>query len=1788
MGWSRGEKEMSKNNGTFYLDLGTFSRLVLTVLLTTLFVGLRPVRTTHADTTFIVTSLTDEYTANATCSLREAITNANNDANTFPECGGAGTGHDTIILTAGSTYQLSLTGGGEDANATGDLDILDTDGLTIQTDTAGGRATIDANDIDRVINLPDAGGDLTLIDIIVQDGTATAADTDDGGGGILVKRGSLTLTRVTIRDNVVTGNTGADGGGLQVDYDDVATFGTITIVDSTISNNTSIDYAGGAWFDANDAGTLFVNITGSTISGNQLSAASNDGGGIMLQCTSTAIVDFNMTNSTVSGNTATDDGGGICWTSTDCDVDISYSTIANNTASGDGGGIYAPTTGTLLDMFASILADNTATSGVGPDCRGAITSSAGHNLVENTTDCTLGGTTTGNVTGTDPNLAALAYNGGGTQTQALNAGSAAIDQISSGTANCGTSTTTDQRGAGFTRPTHGGTSNNCDTGAYERAVGYTLTVNGAGTGNGTVQETAPWDIMDCTSTAGTTSGTCTYTYGSGVNVVLVANATLGSFTSWTNCDSPSGNQCTQTLGGNETVTARFDQLLPEPSNHPTNFSATANSASQITTAWTDSTGGTLPDGYLVLCNLTGTFSDPVDGTPQSDDANCADGSGAMNVAHGTGTSPWTGLNSDTQYYYKIFPYTNSGATIDYKTDGTPPTDDATTPKVEPSNHPTGFSATADSVSQITTAWTDSSGGTLPDGYLVLCNLTGTFSDPVDGTAQSDDANCTDGSGAMNVSHGTGTYSWTGLDSDTQYYYVIFPYTNSGANIDYKTDGTPPTDDATTPTDEPTNHPTGFSATADSASQITTAWTDSSGGTLPDGYLVLCNLTGTFSGPVDGTPQSDDADCSDGNGAMNVTQGTGTYSWTGLDSNTQYYFTIFPYTNSGTSIDYKTDGTPPTDDATTLAPDLQVSKSNDVAGAITLGGDWEWRLVTTNSGSASADFDSGQTLLSDQLPTTDISYGAVTVDNQTGVSGSISCSVNGSGLLVCSASGGAVSIGASTGAFRARFAVTPTVTGVFTNPTGGSCSVDPNDNVAESDETDNACNSDSVTVNQASTTITITSDAPDPSVVGQSYTVSATVTSGGGTPTGSVDVDDGEGNTCTITLAGGAGHCSLASTSAGAKTLTADYDGDANFGASSDTEPHTVNAADTTATITSDDPDPSVVEQALTVVYSVTVTAPGSGTPTGNVTVGDGVDSCVGTVAAGRCDITLSTTGARTLTASYAGDGDYNASVSPGEPHDVSDVGILISPVSLNISEPDGSDVFSATLTDAPTDDVTFALTLSNGQCDVTPSSVTLNSGNWDSGVEVTVNAVDDEVADGDRVCVVQTGSASSSDGNYDGLDPANVSVTVQDDDTAGVTLIESGGSTAVAEGGAGDSFVVVLTSEPTADVTLSVDPDGQLDLGAGGDNPVDLTFTALDWSAPQTITVSAVDDAVVEGPHTGVITHSASSGDGDYDGISIPGVTVNITDNDGPGVTITESGGSTDVAEGGTGDGYEVVLNTQPSAAVTLTISPDTQVALTPTLMRFTPGDWDAPQTVIVAAIDDDVVEGPHTGTITHSASSPDSNYDGISILDVSVNITDNDVSPGEPGVTITESGGSTDVAEGGATDSFEVVLDTQPSAAVTITISPDAQAVVTPITLVFTPDDWDMAQTVTVAAVDDEVVEGTHTGTISHSASSNDGNYDGISILDVTVHITDNDVQEVVFYLPLVVNTTPQGLDLTVGDLYYAPEPWSRISWPLAGSRRFTRKWTRTTSPATTARSTILNMTFVVTTFPGTARQGR
>ncbi|MBI3464734.1 MAG: hypothetical protein HY000_17010, partial [Planctomycetes bacterium] len=256
----------------------------------------------------------------------------------------------------------------------------------------------------------------------------------------------------------------------------------------------------------------------------------------------------------------------------------------------------------------------------------------------------------------------------------------------------------------------------------------------------------------------------------------------------------------------------------------------------------------------------------------------------------------------------------------------------------------------------------------------------------------------------------------------------------------------------------------------------------------------------------------------------------------------------------------------------------------------------------------------------------------------------------------------------------------------------------------------------------------------------------------------------------------------------------------------------------------------------------------------------------------------------------------------------------------------------------------------------------------------------------------------------------------------------------VVEAGATDTYTVKLTTQPTTDVTITLTPDSQVSV-----SPAALTFTSSNWNTARTVTVTAVDDGVDEAsPHTGTISHSASSSDANYNGIGIPSVTANVTDNDTAGVTITQSGGVTNVTEGGATDTYTVVLATQPTADVTITLMPDSQVPVSPPTLTFTSANWNTARTVTVTAVDASVDEAsPHAGTISHSASSSDANYNGIAVASVAANVTDNDT----VGVVITQSGGSTNVVEGGVTDTYTVVLTTQPTADVTITLMPDGLA---------------------------------------------------------------------------------------------------------------------------------------------------
>ncbi len=190
-----------------------------------------------------------------------------------------------------------------------------------------------------------------------------------------------------------------------------------------------------------------------------------------------------------------------------------------------------------------------------------------------------------------------------------------------------------------------------------------------------------------------------------------------------------------------------------------------------------------------------------------------------------------------------------------------------------------------------------------------------------------------------------------------------------------------------------------------------------------------------------------------------------------------------------------------------------------------------------------------------------------------------------------------------------------------------------------------------TVTPATTTTTIVSDLPDPSVFGEPVTVIFTVVSAGGTPTGNVTVSGG-GTSCQASVA--VGSCQLTFPAIGSKTLTANYPGDGNFtGSTSGSVGHTVNQASTTTAITDHTPEPSALGAPVTVTWTVSPTAPGDGTPGGTVTVSDGLDSCIAAVAVGGCDITLSTVGTRPLTATYSGDASFTGSASSVVNHSVS-------------------------------------------------------------------------------------------------------------------------------------------------------------------------------------------------------------------------------------------------------------------------------------------------------------------------------------------------------------------------------------------------------------------------------------------------------------------------------------------------------------------------------------------------------
>jgi len=454
-----------------------FGVIVTMVALISLSVGTVPLA--HA-ATITVNTTADELNADGDCSLREAIQAANTDA-AVDACT-AGNGADTIDMPPG-TYTLIIPGAGEDANASGDLDI--TADLTIIGASAA-TTIIDGGGLDRVFHI--VGGRVEIIGLTVQNGSAIHQININAfgvGGGIYNDGTTLTLNSSTISGNAATlwgggivngqfgtltlnsssisGNTGMSGAGIYNEHNATATlnnttvsgnsasggvggienFGTLILKSSTVSDNTASIGSYGIGGIGNNGGTLILNS--STVSDNTGVTI----GGIFSQRGNNLGV-LTLTNSTVSGNTATLNtctfgAGGI--RNDNGPLTLISSTISDNTGcSASHGGIQNNNGEATLKN--TIVAINSPS-----DCSAGFTSD-GHNL-DSDGSCSL--TQPTDLANTNPLLGPLQDNGGPTATHALLPLSPAIDHIPLG--NC--EVTTDQRVVA--RPQGPA----CDIGAYE-------------------------------------------------------------------------------------------------------------------------------------------------------------------------------------------------------------------------------------------------------------------------------------------------------------------------------------------------------------------------------------------------------------------------------------------------------------------------------------------------------------------------------------------------------------------------------------------------------------------------------------------------------------------------------------------------------------------------------------------------------------------------------------------------------------------------------------------------------------------------------------------------------------------------------------------------------------------------------------------------------------------------------------------------------------------------------------------------------------------------------------------------------------------------------------------------------------------------------------------------------------------------------------------------------------------------------------------------------------------------
>ena len=283
---------------------------------------------------------------------------------------------------------------------------------------------------------------------------------------------------------------------------------------------------------------------------------------------------------------------------------------------------------------------------------------------------------------------------------------------------------------------------------------------------------------------------------------------------------------------------------------------------------------------------------------------------------------------------------------------------------------------------------------------------------------------------------------------------------------------------------------------------------------------------------------------------------------------------------------------------------------------------------------------------------------------------------------------------------------------------------------------------------------------------------------------------------------------------------------------------------------------------------------------------------------------------------------------------------------------------------------------------------------------------------------------------------AQIEVTINDDDTAGVTVTPT---VLEVEEGVAATYTVVLDTRPSRDVRVTINDPANTDVTA---EPARVTFTPDNWDEPRTVTVWAAQDSDATDEAATAITHTITSTFDQYDGLSADSVTVTVTDDDGPAVTVSFEQATYSVAESddsSTANEQEnevtvkVTLSADPERTVDIPLVPTNQGGATdadysgvPPSVTFNAGDIE--KSITFTATDD--AEDDDEESVKLTFGTLPGGVSAGSVSEAVVSITDDDV----PAVTVSFDSSSYEVAEG-STMTVEVTLSEDPKREVIIPI---------------------------------------------------------------------------------------------------------------------------------------------------------